>query len=213
MEFFYMKEVNMKISNMLISAIVQVILFSIIPFVWWLICGRKEVGFFKWIGLKKTIVKNKIKYAVTFVFTIMVMSVLSFFIIPLFVDKSTLATSQFLGQGMSALIPGLIYAFLQTSFSEELFFRGFLTKRLINKFGFQVGNLLQSLLFGIMHGLMFMSTVGLVGTILIILLTGLFGWLMGWINEKQSDGSIVSSWLIHGGGNTISSIVAMFNIF
>ncbi|MBX4267824.1 CPBP family intramembrane glutamic endopeptidase [Clostridium estertheticum] len=201
----------MKIMMLLISAILQAILFLIIPFVWWLICGRKEVGFLKWVGLKKPIIKNKIRYVITFVFTIVVMSILSFVVLP-FIDKATIATSQFSGHGMSALIPCLIYAFLQTGFSEELLFRGFMTKRLIHKFGFQVGNLLQSLLFGLIHGLMFISTVGLLGTIIIILFTGLLGWLMGWINEKQSDGSIVSSWLIHGCANTIASIIAMFNI-
>lgn len=202
----------MIIINLLISAIVQAILFSIIPFVWWFVCGRKEGGFFKWLGLKKPIVKDKIKYAITFVFTIIVMSTLAFFVVPLFIDKSTMATSQFSGQGMSALIPCLIYAFLQTGFSEELFFRGFLTKRLMHKFGFKIGNVIQGLIFGLVHGLMFISIAGLLGTILIILLTGILGCLMGWINEKQSDGSIVSSWLIHGFANTLSSIVAMFNI-
>jgi membrane protease YdiL (CAAX protease family) len=123
-----------------------------------------------------------------------------------------MATSQFLGQGVSALIPALVYAFLQTAFSEELFFRGFLTKGFINKFGFQLGNTIQSLLFGFMHSLMFISKAGLLGTIIIILLTGMVGWLMGWINEKQSNGSIISSWLLHGCANTLASIIAMFNI-
>lgn len=35
---------------------------------------------------------------------------------------------------------------------------------------------------------------------------------MGWINEKQSDGSIVPSWLLHGLANLIASIIAMFNL-
>jgi len=202
----------MQIINLLIGAILQTILFSSIPFLWWLICGRKEYGFFKWLGLKKPIVKNKIKYAITFVFTIIFLSIEAFAIVPLFVDKSTMATSQFSGQGVSALIPVLIYAFLQTSFSEEVFFRGFLTKRLIHKFGFQVGNAIQGLLFGLMHGIIFISTAGLFGAIIVILLTGTLGWVMGWINEKQSDGSIISSWLIHGCANTLASIIAMLNI-
>lgn len=35
---------------------------------------------------------------------------------------------------------------------------------------------------------------------------------MGVINEKQSEGSIISSWLLHGCVNTLASIMAMFNI-
>lgn len=123
-----------------------------------------------------------------------------------------MATSQFSGQGMSELIPALIYAFLQTGFSEEMFFRGFLTKRLVHKFGFQVGNVVQGLLFGLMHGIIFISKASLFGAIIIITITGITGWLMGWINEKQSNGSIVSSWLLHGCANTLASIISMFNI-
>lgn len=117
----------MQIINLLSSAILQAILFTMIPFFWWLICGRKRSGFFKWLGFKKPMVRNKTKYVITFVFTIILLAIPSFLIIPLFVDKSTMATSQFSGQGISALFPALIYGFLQTGFSEELFFRGFLT--------------------------------------------------------------------------------------
>ncbi|WP_291582244.1 hypothetical protein [Clostridium sp. UBA6640] len=35
---------------------------------------------------------------------------------------------------------------------------------------------------------------------------------MGWINEKQLEGSIISSWLLHRCDNTLASIIAMFNI-
>ena len=80
---------------------------------------------------------------------------------------SLLATNQFYGQGGKALIPALIYAFLQTSLSEEIFFKGFLTKRFVNKFGFQIGNGLQSLLFGLMHGAMLISSSGLLGASLV----------------------------------------------
>lgn len=200
------------IINLLISAVLQAILFSIIPFIWWLIFGRKQKSFFEWLGFKKLIIKDKTKYSITFVSTVIILLVPSLFIVPLFIDKSTMATSQFSGQGFSALIPALIYAFLQTGFSEELFFRGFLTKRLVNKFGFQLGNIIQSSLFGLMHGLMFVSVAGLLGALITILITGMVGWLMGWINEKQSNGSIISSWLLHGCANTLASIIAMFNI-
>ena len=41
---------------------------------------------------------------------------------------------------------------IQTGLSEEILFRGFLGKRLIAKFGFAVGNVVQGLLFGTLHG-------------------------------------------------------------
>lgn len=198
--------------SLLISAILQVIIVSIIPFIWWLILGRKETGFFKWLGFKKPVIKNKLKYATTFAAAIILLSIPSFLIIPYFVDKAIWATAQFSGKGVSALIPALIYAFLQTGLSEELFFRGFLTKRLIHRLGFQLGNGIQGLLFGLLHGILLVSYAGIFGGVIITLITGIAGWLMGWINEKQSEGSIISSWLLHGSVNVLSSIVVMFNI-
>jgi membrane protease YdiL (CAAX protease family) len=202
----------MQIIQLLISAVLQIILFSFIPFIWWLINGRKQKNFFEWLGLKKIVIKDKTKYSISFVSAVIVFLVPALLVIPFFIDKSTMATSQFSGQGFSALIPALIYAFLQTGFSEELFFRGFLTKRLINKFGFQLGNIIQGSIFGLVHGLMFISVAGLLGAVVTTIITGIVGWLMGWINEKQSNGSIISSWLLHGCANTIASIIAMFNI-
>ena len=46
-----------KIMNLLIqtliNSIIQIALFSLIPFIWWLITARKKMNFFEWIGLKK----------------------------------------------------------------------------------------------------------------------------------------------------------------
>lgn len=202
----------METLNLLISAILQVILFSIIPFVWWLIFSRKENGFLKWIGLKKPVIKNNQRYLISVLTVLIILLLPSLLVITFFVDESATATNQFSGRGISALIPALIYSFLQTGFSEELFFRGFLTKRLIHKIGYQWGNIIQGLLFGLLHGILFLSIVGLLDTILIVLITGVAGYLLGWINEKQSNGSILSSWIIHGFVNTVASIIAMFNI-
>lgn len=171
----------------------QVILVSVIPFIWWLAFRRKEANFFKWLGLKKPVINNKCRYVIIFVTTVIFLSIPGFLIIHYFVNKSVLATTQFYGQGASALLPALIYAFIQTGLSEEIFFKGFLTKRLISKLGFHIGNGVQGLLFGLMHGGMFIFSSGILKAFIIILFTGIAGWLMGWINEKESDGSIVSS--------------------
>lgn len=201
----------MQIINLIIGSVVQIILFSVIPFIWWFIKKRKELSFFNWIGLKKPVIHNRKKYILSFIFTIILFLSL-FFLGPLLIESSDIATSQFTGQGITALIPALIYSFLQTGFSEEIFFRGFLTKTLSNKLGFKVGNSIQGILFGLMHGIMVISVIGMFRTIVVIFITGAMGLLMGWINEKQSEGSIISSWLLHGVGNFISSIIAMFSL-
>lgn len=198
--------------NILMSSIIQVLLFSIIPFVWWLISGRKDDTFLNWLGLKRFSIKNKLNYSLLFLAIIVILMIPSLVITTFLLDESTMATSQFSGGGISVLFAAIIYAFLQTGFSEELFFRGFLAKRLIHKLGFQWGNIIQGSLFGLMHGVLFISTSGLLGLVVIVLITGITGYLLGWINEKYSNGSIISSWLIHGTVNLIPAILAMFNV-
>ncbi|WOO39158.1 CPBP family intramembrane glutamic endopeptidase [Anaerocolumna sp. AGMB13020] len=129
---------------------------------------------------------------------------------PLVYDNASLTTSQFYGKGTSALIPVLIYAFFQTSFNEELFFRGFLGKRLIKRFGFAFGNTMQGVIFGSVHGMMLYSSAGLLKAVIITLLTGAIGVCMGYVCEKQAEGSLVPSWLMHGTFNTLSSFSVLF---
>jgi membrane protease YdiL (CAAX protease family) len=124
------------------------------------------------------------------------------------------ATSKFSGLKFIGLPSVLVYAFLGTALSEEIFFRGFLAKRLINKLGFRTGNLIQGILFGLIH-VVFMLLANISGTIILIIIgvfTGLIGWFMGYINEKMANGSILPGWIIHGFANTFSSIISLFSL-
>ena len=195
--------------NKIVSSILQIILFGIIPFAWWFMTARKQQKFADWIGLKKIEGGKK-----TLIGIIMVS------IVFLFLGALTLyairgietTTSEFTGLGVSAIPAIVIYATFNTAFPEELFFRGFMLKRLMNKFGFNIANFTQALLFGLLHGLMFFELVGVVKTILIIILTGAIAWFMGYINEKNSNGSIIPSWIIHTVSNLFSGICAAFSI-
>ena len=197
--------------TILLSSIIQIVLIGVIPFIWWLLTKRKQEKFFCWIGLKK-IKKEQLKTIIcrTLIVTIAFL-LLSIYMIFITKDIST-ATSQFDGLGVKGLIPAIIYSFIQTSFTEEIFFRGFLLKRIKNKFGFTTANIVQSLLFALLHCAMFLTLTSLFNVILITLFTGLIALAMGYINEKESEGSIYPSWCIHGIANWFSSIVALFNI-
>ena len=196
----------------IISSIIEIILISSLPFIWfiwWLISAKKKENFFSWIGLKKientkTTLINTIIISLVF----MTVSILTLYLIK---DIET-ATSEFKGLGISALLPALIYAIFNTSLPEEIFFRGFLLKRLSNKFGFRVANVIQSIIFGLLHGIMFLSLVGIVKAMIIILLTGIVAYAMGYVNEKKANGSILPSWIIHALSNIFASIIAMFSI-
>ena len=195
----------------LTNSIIQIIIFSIIPFLWWLITSRKKMNFFEWIGLKKV---NNIKENKLFawIFSVLVL----FLIISVFILYSlknvNVASSEFTGLGIKSLPSILIYAIFNTSLPEEILFRGFLLKRIGNKFGFIVSNGIQSLLFGCIHGIMFFSAIGILKSMLIILFTGIIGWIMGYINEKKANGSILPSWFIHAVANIFSGIYYAFQL-
>ena len=195
----------------LTNSIIQIIIFSIIPFLWWLITSRKKVNFFEWIGLKKV---NNIKENKLFawIFSVLVL----FLIISVFILYSlknvNVASSEFTGLGIKSLPSILIYAIFNTSLPEEILFRGFLLKRIGNKFGFIVSNGIQSLLFGCIHGIMFFSAIGILKSMLIILFTGIIGWIMGYINEKKANSSILPSWFIHAVANIFSGICYAFQL-
>ncbi len=123
------------------------------------------------------------------------------------------AYSDFKGLGVGAIPAILIYAIFNTALPEEILFRGFLLKRIAERFGFVTGNIVQAVLFGVLHGALFFSMVGFVKTILIILFTGMIAWLMGYINEKKAVGSILQSWCIHASANIFSGLCFAFLLF
>ena len=43
----------------IVTSIVSLIVFSLIPFVWWLFRHRKETGFFSWVGFCKPKLKSR----------------------------------------------------------------------------------------------------------------------------------------------------------
>lgn len=195
--------------NKIMNSVLQIILFAIIPFIWWLVTGRKKQKFAEWIGLKKITGGKKTASAIFIVsIAFLVLGALTLYAIK---DIET-ATSEFAGLGVIAVPAIIIYAAFNTAFPEEILFRGFLLKRISNKFGFDIANLTQALLFGLLHGVMFFSSVGIIKVILITVFTATIGWFMGYINEKNSNGSIVPSWIIHTISNLFSGICAAFSI-
>lgn len=195
----------------LAGAVFQLLLFSLIPFIWWLIFARKKESYFKWIGIKKMVHEKRIGN--TLLITVLAVAgytVLTTLCIKMVSDGITTAGSQFAGKGMIAIPAALIYGYIRTGLSEEIVFRGFLLKRMMSKFGFEAGNLLQAILFGLMHGLPFgLAMHNITVTVLLTILPGTFGWFQGWLNEKRCGGSIVSSWLLHGTMNFIVTCLGL----
>lgn len=198
--------------SQLFSSIFQVLLFSLIPFIWWFVTARKNCSFFEWIGIKK-IRKEKLKAVAGAVFGISV----AFMVLSVFMLNSVkgveMATSAFTGLGVTAIPAVIVYAAIQTALSEEIIFRGFILKRISNRFGSIAGNLIQSLLFGLMHGILLFGATGIVKALIVTVFTAAIGWSMGFINEKTAEGSIIPGWCIHTIANVFSGLCAAFMVF
>ena len=197
--------------NELAGALVQLIIFSIIPLIFWLITARKKQNFFEWIGIKKVSHEGKCWNTVCAILIAtgiyIGLTVLSVRFLP---EGVTTAGSDFAGKGAAAFPTVLAYGFIRTGLSEEMVFRGFLLKRFSSKFGFITGNTMQAVLFGMMHGIPFgLVTHNIAVALIMTLLPGAFGYFEGWMNEKRCDGSIIPSWLLHG---TINVIVATLSL-
>lgn len=192
--------------NELISSILQIILFSLIPFIWWLITARHKESFFSWIGLKKINGTNWRKMLLMIAITVG-----AFWLIgewSLYSMKDTETADSAFSHGGIAVIPAVfVYAVLHTALTEEILFRGFMLKRIASRFGFVAGNTIQAILFGMIHAVGFFGQVGLLTAVPVFCFTGGIAFVMGYINEKKADGSIIPSWTIHTVTNIISGLV------
>lgn len=195
----------------LMSGILELFIVSFIPFITWLIWSRKKVGFFDWIGLKKVQTQQKKRLLLT-IFGFSLLFLLFSIIVFAWFDSSKTATADFSGKGIGALPTILAIAILGTALPEEIFFRGFLLKRLQGKLGFLGANLVQSLLFGLMHALMFIQQTDVLIAMVIFAYTSLIAFVLGVINEQQANGSILPSFFIHALANTIVGLLFAFSL-
>lgn len=195
--------------NKIINSLLEIILFSLLPFLFWYFSARKQESFKEWIGLKK--IKGAKKTALAIIIVTTFYLLISLILLNSLKNIEN-ATTEFQGLRFAALPAIFIYAVFNTSFPEEILFRGFILKRLANKLGFAKANFIQGLLFGILHGVMFFPLVGNLKSILIILLTSLAAFAMGYVNEEISGGSIIPGWIIHAISNLIAGIYLAFYI-
>lgn len=203
-----------------ISTIISnVIVFMIIPFLWWLIKHRKNVSFFNWVGLIKPELKSKWWVIIIFIIAYCFFYLFDFTV---FVDEKTLeilktseavAANEYANLGFIAIIPSLLTTFIANGLCEEVLFRGFICKRLCNKFGKIVGVITQGILFGLMHNALYMLggiDLSFRFHIILFLFTGMGGLLLGILNEKIYNGSIIPGVFLHGLGNFISNLMVIF---
>ena len=195
--------------NQLINGIIQVVLFSIIPLIWWLITARKKENFFKWLGLKKPRCDSKKELIISMLLIFVGCYVIGQIAIWIRGDVEA-AESAYKGMGIKALPAVMAYSYIQTGLSEEILFRGFLLKRLVAKFGFVKANVIQAIIFGAIHLTMVWGQVRIVAGAVIVVYPMIPAVAFAYLNEKKANGSILPSWIIHGTINTVSTLFSLF---
>lgn len=180
--------------KILVQAITQLALFTLIPFLWWFFTERKNGTrpFFDWVGLKKVRLKGLGKFLALGILAYSLVMVLTL----------SLAGGQLPGwPNLRGLGPGglavlLVYALVTTGLSEEVFFRGFLLKRFIDKDEFDVANVSQAMLFGLFSAVLFFGAMTFWRALFLSALYGVLAFGLGWVNEKKGGGSLLFSWFI-----------------
>jgi membrane protease YdiL (CAAX protease family) len=192
--------------------VLHVALFAIVPLGVWLAFYRKKEGFIGWIGLNKIEAFDRERFVETVLgVTVLALALRLFAKLAFSIVDDT--QSHFQGFGAIAILPAMIRSVFNTGLSEELFFRGFIGKRLYAKLGFKAGNAVQAILFGIARGAA-LRTSNVPLMLATAALTGLIGWMVGFMNEKANEsGSILPSWYIHSFSSFFSAMLASFNVF
>jgi len=204
--------------NEFISTILQLIVFTLFPFIFFLFRKDKSVTFFKYIGLYKP-TRKSIFYVIGISLLFVVVGIGLTFIDEgikqaVLSPNSVTGKLRLLGLNATTISILLIIALFKTSLAEEILFRGFIAKQLIYRLGFNIGNILQATIFGVIHLLLFraLTNTTFIPLIFILVFSFFAGWTIGFIKEKYANGSIVPGWIAHGLGNTISYFIIAFII-
>jgi membrane protease YdiL (CAAX protease family) len=201
----------------IVSIFLQILVFTLIPFLVYLIQNRSVQGFLNYVGLKKSV--NKANYLAGLVSLLMTLPILFLVLMnpdfkEIMTDPNSL-TGRFrqMGFGMTSILTLVLVAVFKTALAEEILFRGFIAKRLISVTNYQTGNIIQAVIFGAIHSALFMTiTNNILFLTMIFLFPAAGSYLMVYLNEKSADGCIIPGWIAHGLANLISYSVIGFLI-
>jgi len=184
----------------LINTSIKILLTLGIPFIWWYKTARKKDSFLSWVGLKK--VKKNQYFIVSIILAVIFLLIRPTLYVLVYPEASASSESLDRIGFLMILYTFLVHPIFLTGLLEEVGFRGFLGKRLIGKLGFVVGNIIQAAVFGFCHNIFKLYlTYGLTTAIGVFILNGGFGWIAGYITEKQAGGSVVPAWILHAIAN------------
>lgn len=195
--------------NEIIGTVTQILIFTLIPFLVYLIKSKTTKGFFNYIGLKRS--NQRANFLAVFVCILFAAPPLILTLISIEFKEIMFNPNSITGKfrqmelNTNSILILLLIAVFKTSFAEEIFFRGFIAKRLINFIGFLKGNILQAAIFGIIHTILFVFTSqNPLFLFIIFLIPSIGAYVSVILNEKIANGSIIPGWLAHGLANILA---------
>lgn len=190
--------------NEFIGVISNVLLFSVIPLVWYIIREKSSKGFFYSIGIYKPQKMNLFAMIIIIAAVYLVTLLANVLVIKLgYSGRSIVNTHEF--TLLSFFIYLLLYG-LKTGIAEEVFFRGFVAKKLIKNLGFSKGNVVQAVVFALPH-FVIRGSASLLDIIVRIINAFLLGYTFGYIMDRKSNGSIIPVMISHILINMTSSLI------
>ncbi len=198
----------------IVSSIIRVLLFALIPLIWWWAKSKDEQKFLEYIGIKKIDSQNVIKVVIWTASMAIMYTLFWIVILPTVYYHYTNSPLFYFEAGGFQVVPTiLIYGIFYMALPVEILFRGFLLKRLQTRHDFQIANLIQALIFGILQGILLISLIGAPLSIAIIAFSTGIAWFMGYINEEHAEGSILPSIAIYSTINIVIGIEVAFGLF
>ena len=203
--------------NQLINAVLQVLAFTAVPFLVYLAVKKSPRGFLSSIGLRKTTTRAALlSPLVSLAIAVPILSLTAInedFYAAMTNPSSVTGAVRAMGPGVATIVIIVIIAVIKTALAEEIFFRGFVAKWLIRWLGFKAGALIQAVIFGAIHTLLFLT---ISSDPLFLAVTFIFpalgGYLMVCINERLGQGSIIPGWIAHAVANLLAYSVVAFVI-
>ena len=189
--------------NEFIDVILNILLFSFIPFGWYFIREKSSKGFLNSIGIYKP---ERINVSTIFVITAIYLVTLSTNILVIKFGYSGRTIPDKKGFTSLTFFLYLLLYGLKTGIAEEIFFRGFVAKQLIKLLGFSRGNVVQAVIFALPHFVL-RGSASIVDIFVRIINAFLLGYTFGYVMYKKSNGSIIPVMISHIIINMISSLV------
>jgi len=196
--------INGSLINEFINTITNILLFSIVPLVWYLVKERTIKGFLHSLGIYKP--QNINLLVIFLIVTATYLITLAANIIVIITANSGRGSVDIQGYKAIELFLYLLLYGMKTGIAEEIFFRGFVAKKLIKKVGFSKGNVIQAIVFASPHFII-IGSVSTADIIVRIINAFLLGYVLGYIMDRKCDGNIIPSMTSHILINMVSSVV------